>query len=265
MKSSAEDLPMVFNAQHGEDIFIYKNFINKPNPSGIFVEVGALDGFMFSTTKFFEDYLNFIGVLIEPSLAFRRLVHNRPNCLLVNKAVSSQDGVAEFIGTCAMSGLVDHLPSEWKDMVHVDSTPYMVATEPLGSILTRAEVPYVDYLSIDVEGAELEVLESMNWNIPVYVISVELHGINKEKDERCREILRNEGFKFKYRLSINEYWCNETYSRIPDLYDEHESRIDFGSHDCISEVAYFTSLVKDSDVLPEIHAALFGDRHSRIV
>ena len=57
----------IYYSQQGEDLFIYRNFINKnDNKDGIFLELGACDGHVYSNTKFFEDKLNFKGILIEP-------------------------------------------------------------------------------------------------------------------------------------------------------------------------------------------------------
>lgn len=56
----------IFYSQQGEDIFVFRNFINQKRMDGIFVELGALDGITYSNIKFFEDNLDFKGVLIEP-------------------------------------------------------------------------------------------------------------------------------------------------------------------------------------------------------
>jgi hypothetical protein len=50
-----------FYSQQGEDIYIYNNFINKIVPDGTFIELGAMDGVIYSNTKFFEDTLKFSG------------------------------------------------------------------------------------------------------------------------------------------------------------------------------------------------------------
>ena len=65
---------MLFFSQQGEDLYILKNYINKKNPSGIFVEVGALDGIAYSNTGFLEMELGFSGVLIEPSKSYEKLL-----------------------------------------------------------------------------------------------------------------------------------------------------------------------------------------------
>ena len=52
-------------SQWGEDIFLYDNYFGDIQ-NGTFVELGALDGVLYSNTKFFEDTLNWSGILIEP-------------------------------------------------------------------------------------------------------------------------------------------------------------------------------------------------------
>jgi hypothetical protein len=75
-------------------------------------------------------------------------------------------------------------------------------------------------LSIDVEGAELVVLKTFDFKIPVYVIVIELDESNPEKDFECRKLLQDNGFTFKKRFCINEFWVNESYERIPELFSE---------------------------------------------
>ena len=48
---------------------------------------------------------------------------------------------------------------------------------------------------------------------------IELDGNDLEKDEQCRELLRNHGFTFHKKMFINEFWVNEKYSRKELLFD----------------------------------------------
>lgn len=55
-----------FNAQHWEDLYMLQHyFANVSN--GFFIELGALDGWSYSVTYFFEQFLNWRGLLIEAS------------------------------------------------------------------------------------------------------------------------------------------------------------------------------------------------------
>lgn len=90
---------MKFFSQNNEDIFIYKNFINKYCESGVFVELGGYDGLTYSNSKFFEDTLGFKKiVLIEPTSYFNLMKSNRPNCDCYNYAISRSEGKEIFIG-----------------------------------------------------------------------------------------------------------------------------------------------------------------------
>lgn len=85
--------------------------------------------------------------------------------------------------------------------------------------VNKSNIEYIDLITIDVEGGEEVVLKTLDFNIPIYVICIELDGHNPEKDERCRTILIENGFIFKKRFLINEFWINTNYFRKDLLYD----------------------------------------------
>jgi len=210
---------MNYYSQQGEDIYIYRNFINKVVPDGIFVELGAMNGVTYSNTKFFEDNLQMTGTLIEPTNQYIELVKNRPKCNNYNLAVNYTKGIVKFLGDYATAGLVETMHENFKNIWHKDSFDYFVNAEPFSDILNKDNITYIDLLSIDVEGGEEIVLKTMNFNIPVYLICIELDGHNIEKDERCRQLLINNGFSFDKRIFINEFWINHNYYRKDLLFD----------------------------------------------
>ena len=58
---------------------------------------------------------------------------------------------------------------------------------------------------------------------------------NKEKDEKCRNILREQGFSFDINIGGNEFWINKKYPRRLQLFDITKKRIthsvaDYGRH-----------------------------------
>ena len=69
----------MYYSQCGEDKFLNENFF-KGKTNGVYIEMGAVDGLFQSNTKFFEDQLNWTGILIEPQPnSFKKLQMNRPN------------------------------------------------------------------------------------------------------------------------------------------------------------------------------------------
>lgn len=209
-----------FYSQQGEDAFIYKNFINKFNSSGIFVELGGMNGVVYSNTKFFEDYLGFSGTLIEPTDQYNQLIINRPKCKNYKLAVNYSEGPVKILGDYATAGLVETMSEHHKNYWHKESREYYVDGCPFSQIIKQSQYKYIDLLSIDVEGAELVVLKTFDFKIPVYVIVIELDESNPEKDSDCRKLLQDNGFTFKKRFCINEFWVNESYDRIPELFKQ---------------------------------------------
>lgn len=210
-----------FYSQSREDVAIHNFFCNKTG--GTFVELGALDGVTYSNTKFLEDHRQWTGLLIEaqPENA-AALKRNRPHSKTMGMAVCQQ-GVEHlvFTGTAgAVAGSVGTMSPSFRKAWHgKDSAEYQVPCCPIGNMLRDAGISQVDLFSLDVEGAELAVLETMDWNIPVTLWVVELDGHDKPKDQAVRNLLESHGYA-KTSWDIRTFCCsgcdcaiNETFER----------------------------------------------------
>jgi FkbM family methyltransferase len=231
----------IFYSQLGEDLYIFKNFINKIVKDGIFIELGALDGIKYSNSKFFEDELGFTGILIEPTKNYQKLIINRPNCKNFNYAISNIEGENIFIGDDATAGIMDNIPEFMLNRYHKKSLKYKVEGIPISKIINKSNINYIDIYFIDVEGAEFIVLDTTDWSIPIYLIIIELHNIDIEKDNKCRELLLKNGFKFYASLCSNEIWVNENYKYKERLYDD---TIKFPKINLLSEIGNFPYIEK---------------------
>ena len=60
-------------------------------------------------------------------------------------------------------------------------------------------------MSLDVDGAELSVLKTFDWTVPIGVLLVELDGSNRDKDEAVRALLRSHGMRFALRVGFRKY------------------------------------------------------------
>jgi FkbM family methyltransferase len=207
----------MYYSQSQEDIFLNENiFKNKKN--GIYIELGALDGILYSNTKFFEDTLNWTGILIEPHPdKFILLKQNRPNNFLINNLVSCHTETLEFRyfvdSHAAVSGVESTLSRHHFD-VYFDSNDKFVKSlqqnkihikpKKLSEIVSETKLTHIDLLSLDVEGHEFEVLQSWDFSIPIDVILIETLGVQPEKDELCRELLIKNNYKFLTKCAHNE-------------------------------------------------------------
>ena len=188
--------------------------IFKGKSNGVFVEVGALDGFGASNTWFFEMERNWSGLLIEPNpVEFnKRNQHPRPNSIFENCAISDVEMDINFLsieGPCnVLSGIMEFYNSQHLERIDRELEMYSNHTEGheiysrkeqipmkavrLQTLFSKHNITKIDFISIDVEGAELQVLNSINFDkVDISVFMIENnYGLEKET-----EFLSSKGYK----------------------------------------------------------------------
>ena len=115
------------------------------------------------------------GINIEPlKSVYDKLVTNRPNCINVNCAISDNNGSAEFLSNDGYTEMLSGLKSEY-DARHInrmyneiqvmggESKTILVDTKRIETICEENNINHINYLSIDVEGGEMKVLQSINF------------------------------------------------------------------------------------------------------
>ena len=169
-------------AQSKEDLALFEQFF-QGQTRGTFVEMGALDGIAWSNSLAYERVLGWNGVLIEPNPKLcGELKRNRPNATTFCTAVSRTELTLTFeAGRYRSTGRVvgDRLnsPSPSAPTDHASKhgpNSVQVPAAPLGALLRDAGVKWIDLFSLDVEGGELRVLDSMDWSVPVRVWTIEV-------------------------------------------------------------------------------------------
>jgi FkbM family methyltransferase len=161
---------MVIGSQYGEEKILRKFF--NYEPTGTVVDVGAADGLDNSNSHCLLTHPGWSGVLVEPeSSQFRDLearYAGRSNVRTVNCAVGQQPGKATFhVGGEGHKQGSTMLP-EWKQKVITEFNgvylePIQVQVRTLSDILEEAKVTKIDFLTIDCEGMDDQVLKSMDW------------------------------------------------------------------------------------------------------
>jgi FkbM family methyltransferase len=219
----------VFYGQQGEDLDVFVDFFRDyPVEKGVFVEVGAGNGVEFSNTHFFDKSLGWRGVLVEPNRNHEDFLRTvRSDCHVEMCAAGKENGEASFAvhpDKWAQSHRTDVNSIELQNALGRDTEMEMITVpvRPLGEILKEANISYVDFLSIDVEGSELEVLEGMDWEIPVHVLVIECTVAacddTRKRVETCREMLKEKGFTFHKVLGGNEVWKNDLFPSQRESY-----------------------------------------------
>ena len=175
---------MNYQAQYGKDELL-NNLIFKNRRNGFFVDIGAHDGVSINSTYFLEKDLGWSGICFEPlTRRFSELVKNRPNSICINSCVYNFDGEVEFRDNEGypemLSGIEKEYPAQHKQRIANElgangkTSVYTFPCVNLNTILEKNGITKVDYLKIDTEGSELEILKSIDFSsIDIAVIDVE--------------------------------------------------------------------------------------------
>lgn len=155
-----------YASQAGQDQVVDR--IMRGKTGGTFIDVGGYDGVNGSNTLFLEKWRDWTGVLVEPVAAQRQKAETARRCSCLPYAVAATEGEAEFMtvtkGFTQMSGLLDTYDAKLLKQVRADKRheeeTVQVPTKTLSAILAAAEMPNPDFISIDIEGGEMSVLQA---------------------------------------------------------------------------------------------------------
>lgn len=182
-----------------------------------YVDVGANDGIIVSNTAYFDMNLGWFGICIEPHpRAFSELQKNRVNSINLNFCVSEKEAEVDFLvvnGYAEMlSGIEKHyhpdhlsrIESEIKN--HGGSKEIIkVQSKPMKKIFKDYNVKKVDYLSIDTEGSEYQILSSIDFEkVDIRVISTE----NSSKTD-IKGLLQDKGYEMLDIICGDEIYCKK--------------------------------------------------------
>jgi FkbM family methyltransferase len=212
MNTPAKTTGRTYYSQGGEDILLWQLFDTQQKP-GVFVEVGALDGIRYSNTYSFEQ-AGWTGICVEAHPDYIEIVRkNRPHSTVVFAAAGNEDKTVTFHTN--KRGSLSSLDSSLKDYFETYGEyftgfePVEVAMKRLDTILADANIQSpIDILSVDVEGAELLVLQGLD--IERYQPRViVLEAINAEKLAECDQHLASFGYQNARRVSSNSFYARD--------------------------------------------------------
>lgn len=216
-RSSAELQASGWTSQYGQDWFVHERLGGKR--CGVFLDIGAFDGVTLSNTCALEKRFGWTGIAVEPSAsAFARLRQNR-TCTAVQGCIAAASGTARFLhieGSAAMlSGIRSlydprHLARIEREMRDGGgaSREEDVACHTINDLAAAHRLSSIDYLSIDTEGGEFAILDSIDFSlIDVNLITVE----NNYQETGFRGLLRRSGFRLVARIGCDEVYQHERY------------------------------------------------------
>jgi FkbM family methyltransferase len=162
------ELNLDFKGFSGQDLIAYIHFNGKTR--GFFVDIGAFDGIEISNTYALEQ-LGWHGICVEPIPEIYSLLKMNRKCHKYNVAISSATSshakftkVPQMLG---LSGLEQEMPeriTRGLEKQDLEVEQIMVNTMTFNDIMqNHPDVTHIDFLSIDIEGGELDVLSTIDF------------------------------------------------------------------------------------------------------
>jgi FkbM family methyltransferase len=195
-------------ADYETDLEIQKYF--DPGYSGVCIDIGAGFGTERSNTYYFEKkYWRCLCIEPNPGLynhmrMYRRLALNIACSNYDKKGVAFQiydinDGNQEAISSLVVD---KRLVESHKGMIN-KVEEIKVEVKKLDTVLSRINLEKIDFVSIDTEGTELEVLMGFDinrWKPSLFIIE------NNFEESKFLDYLRDFGYKFSQRIGVNDFF-----------------------------------------------------------
>lgn len=199
-----------FFSQAGQDHYVAEQLFPELR-TGVFLEIGGYDGWNGSNSYFFEKHRGWQGAIAEPSPSKATAARDCRTCQVIEAAVAGESGSAEFLEVQAgyeqMSGLAAHYrPSKLSEVrnnpLHKEEL-IQVPKITLNELVQQAGLGRIDFCSIDVEGAEREILSKCDWSkLDICVLAVENN--TGTRDGGVSDLLKPQGYELKTVIGKDE-------------------------------------------------------------
>ena len=231
-------MPFISYAQNREDVVLHRVLAGRSN--GFYIDVGANDPVVASVTKAFYD-LGWRGINIEPVHAvFRRLAADRLRDINLEMGISNCSKTISFFECESSSTHSTFCPVEAEHRARL-GLKYQVRHVP---VMTLAQVceqhvrGAIDFLSIDAENLEREVIEGNDWarwRPQILVIEDSLGAeTGRPTHDRWEPLLLAEGYLFGLYDGINRFYIRkEDESLLPLLQIPANAEDNFVTHETV--------------------------------
>jgi len=181
-----------------EDRVIFETFFRDISfGNHFYMEIGANDGVRESNTRFFDLCLGWQGLLVEPNPKnFQHVERLRPNAHHLGVAPSCNSSDVVMFG--------DHYFTNAQ--TNEEGGTIEVHCGPLWFYLEQIGISHIDFWSLDVEGAEIDILKTVDFEkVQIDVIISE--SVNRlegtaERAEAVRVFLRQKGYLILQSISV---------------------------------------------------------------
>ena len=203
-----------YYSQFGEDEILNRIFSNKE--SGFCIEIGANDGKTGSNSLFFEKK-GWTTLLVEPNPSLCEIIKKTRSAFLYECGVADKNGRGTLYvavgddGAHGVSMIAERDIAEKKiASFGFNYYPVDVKIMRLDDILVDVNInKKIDFISIDVEGGELEVLKGfdlLRWSPTILIIE---DNSNLE-DRAVRCLMGKNGYVRFKRTVVNDWYVKKS-------------------------------------------------------
>lgn len=201
----------MYYAQYGKDELL-NNLLFNNKKNGFFIDVGANDGVSINSTYFLEKHLEWSGICLEPlERRYLELVKNRPRSICLNKALYNKNGVISFRDVSGypemLSGIEECYSDNHKQRIAHESNfdnNKVITVECINfdKLIEDYNIKKINYLKIDTEGSEFEILKSLNFE----KVDIEVIDVENNYNVDYASFLKSKGYSLKLKHHIDEIY-----------------------------------------------------------
>ncbi len=207
-------------SQSGEDMIL--NIILCNVKKGFYVDVGANNPLIASNTQFFYEK-GWSGINIDAKPGSMRLFNwLRSRDINLEIPISDQEEILKYFmfSSSSFNTFVEELANRViknngkKSLVGIKELQTKKLSQILDEYLKNREI---DFLSVDVEGMDLQVLKSNNWNKyrpKVVVLEFEASQIQSFKENEIYHFLSNQDYTFYCFSPVNVFFVENGFYNI---------------------------------------------------
>lgn len=205
-------------SQHNQDHIVYENFFKGREP-GFFCDIGGNHPLNINNTLYFEE-LGWTGIAFEPIKHLGELWDTHRKAKLYRFALSDCQKLIDFTVVKDITGWEEMLSfvNETRDKgsQYVGETIKVQAIE-FKKIMENLSIDHIDYLSLDVEGHEINVLKGIDFSaVRINVLTIENNPSYCKKigDDTIRKIMIENNYIFWGRIMwLDDIYVHKDYMR----------------------------------------------------
>lgn len=191
-------------SQLRQDVFALASVDFKTN--GFFVEFGATDGVGLSNSWLMENKFGWQGILAEPGRNWHTELQANRKCKIDKRCVWSESS-GEIGFTTTPKGEQSAITSFVKNSRKLRGESYLVSTVSLNDLLEEHQAPsLIDYISIDTEGSEFDILNSLDfdkWSFRTLTVE---HNFAEQRDHIYQLLTANGYLRVNTEVSRFDDW-----------------------------------------------------------